>query len=134
MALTIIVHQAYYGEVDRSHGCIIQTISDTELTSNLISFTDRPGALIPGVDLAPYISGEAFGKYYVFSKTFPDYTAKRSGMVFTHLLIIGAEDLKLIDLNSILSIFITQGAYLLDYYRTCNSRLNKRARLYCLCK
>lgn len=95
----IIVHQAYYGEVDRAHSCIIQTIDDKELKSFLISFTDRPAALPPNVELEPYLSGSIFSKYYIFSKSFPDVSASRSGMVFTHVLIIDINDI-----NSIIRI------------------------------
>jgi len=85
---SITIHQAFYGEVNRAHSCIKQTITDPDLTSFLITFTDRPAALPPGVNLMPYLSGSAFSKYYIFTKTFPDQSATRAGMVFTHVLIL----------------------------------------------
>lgn len=100
----IIVHQAYYGEVDRAHSCIIQTVDDKELKSFLISFTDRPAALPPNIELEPYLSGSIFSKYYIFSKTFPDAGASRSGMVFTHVLIIDINDIgSIIKIDDILN-------------------------------
>lgn len=105
----IIIHQAYYGEVNRAHSQICQTIDDPELTSFLIQFTDRPGSLTPGVVLEPYLSGSAFKNYYVFSKTFPDSQASRSGMVITHVLIVDIPTLQNInDLKSILSLLISK--------------------------
>jgi nucleoside phosphorylase len=92
-ANNITIHQAFYGEVNRAHACIKQTLSDPDLISFLITFTDRPAALPPGVTLSPYISGSPFLKYYVFTKTFPDPSATRAGMVFTHVLILNLEDI-----------------------------------------
>ncbi|MDX1905448.1 MAG: hypothetical protein SF053_00330 [Bacteroidia bacterium] len=89
----ITIHQAFYGEVNRAHSCIKQTLKDPDLLSFLITFTDRPAALPPGVMLSPYISGSPFSKYYVFTKTFPDISATRAGMVFTHVLILNLEDI-----------------------------------------
>lgn len=104
-----IIHQAFYGEVSKAHSKIHQTIDDSELTSFLIRFTDRPGSLTPGVTLQPYLSGSAFKKYYVFTKTFPDPQANRSGMVLTHVLITeGALLTDLNDLKSILNLFISE--------------------------
>ncbi len=103
----ITIHQAFYGEANRAHSCIKQTISDPELTSFLIAFTDRPAALPPGVNLLPYLSGSAFAKYYILTKTFPDSTATRAGMVFTHVLIFKqAEIISIDNLQSVLSLFI----------------------------
>ncbi len=96
----ILIHQAYYGEVDRAHSCIKQTVEDKELKSFLIGFTDRPAALPPNIELEPYLSGCVFSKYYIFSKTFPDKTASRSGMVFSHVLVI-----EINDIYSILNIY-----------------------------
>ena len=105
----IIIHQAFYGEVNRAHSKIHQTIDDSELTSFLIRFTDRPGSLTPGVTLKPYLSGSAFKKYYVFTKTFPDSQASRSGMVISHVLIADIASLKdLNDLQSILNLLISE--------------------------
>ena len=104
----IIIHQAFYGEVNKAHSKIDQTIDDSELTSFLIRFTDRPGSLTPGVTLKPYLSGSAFNKYYVFTKTFPDPQASRSGMVLTHVLITEISSLKEVDdLQNILKLLIS---------------------------
>jgi len=103
----ITIHQAFYGEVNRAHSCIKQTITDPDLTSFLIAFTDRPAALPPGVNLLPYFSGSSFTKYYILTKTFPDSTATRAGMVFTHVLILNQTDIVSINsIQSLLSLFV----------------------------
>ncbi|MBO9573551.1 MAG: hypothetical protein J7497_15290, partial [Chitinophagaceae bacterium] len=81
---TIIkIHQAFYGEKNRSHGCLLSTTEDVELNAFLTGFTDRPSSLPAGIVMQPYYSAIAYGNYYVFTLTFPDNTAQRAGMVFT---------------------------------------------------
>ncbi len=105
----IIVQQACYGEVNRAHSVISQSENDPELTSFLITFTDRPAALPPGVELMPYLSGVAFTRYYIFTKTFPDPFATRAGMVFTHALILKLSDIYAVNnLDDILSNFVNE--------------------------
>jgi len=100
----IVIEQAYYGEVNKGHACIAHTIDNQDLISDLITSTDRPDALIPGIELTPYFSGMTLSKYYIFMKTFPDTFATRSGMVFTHVLIINKSDVDVI--NNIDDIFL----------------------------
>ncbi len=107
---SIVVHQAYYGEVNRSHSCINSTIaSDKDLNSFLLTFTDRPGAIPPGVQLAPYLSGAPYSNFYIFTKTIPDARASRSGMVFTHALIIDFGTITLVNnLEPFFSLFVNE--------------------------
>lgn len=103
----ITIHQAFYGEVSRAHSCIKQTIVDPELTSFLIAFTDRPAALPPGVNLLPYLSGSAYSKYFILTKTFSDQSATRAGMVFTHVLILNQSEIDSIhNLQDLFSLFV----------------------------
>ena len=105
---SIAVHQAFYGEVNQSHGCINSTLANSDLAAFLTRFTDRPGPVPAGVKMEPYYSAAAHGNYYVFTLTFPDYSAKRHGMVFTHALILSLSDLsRLNSLNELFSRFIT---------------------------
>lgn len=105
----IEIHQAFYGETNKSHGCITSTLQDSELKSFMTAFTDRPSSLSAGTVLEPYLSGTAYGRYYIFTKTFPDPNALRGGMVFTHALVINLEDLNTVnDLKSLFSNFIVQ--------------------------
>jgi len=103
----IIVQQAYYGELNKGHACLANSIDNPDLISQLITFTDRPDALIPGIELTPFFSGMALLTYYVFMKTFPDASATRAGMVFTHVLIINQNDIDAINnLDDIFSHFV----------------------------
>lgn len=90
----ISVHQAFYGELNRSHACLFSTVEDAELNTFLTGFTDRPSAVPAGIVMQPYYSAIAHGRYYVFTLTFPDHTAQRAGMVFTHVLIITIDDIE----------------------------------------
>jgi hypothetical protein len=93
----IKVHQAFYGEVNLSHGCLFSTVEDAELKTFLTGFTDRPSAVPAGIVMQPYYSAIQHGKYYVFTLTFPDHTAQRAGMVFTHVLIIDIDDIEYVN-------------------------------------
>ena len=102
----IKVHQAFYGEVNRSHGCLFSTIEDAELKTFLTGFTDRPSAVPAGMVMQPYYSAVSHGKYYLFTLTFQDHTAERAGMVFTHVLIIDIDDIEYVNyLDNLFSYF-----------------------------
>ena len=104
----ITIHQAFYGEVTRAHGLIQSTLDDPSLRTFLTGFTDRPMALPAGVILETYHSGMAHGDYYIFTRTFPDTTAQRPGMVFTHALIIETKDLEYVmNLEALFEYFVT---------------------------
>src|SRR5205823_6529481 len=71
--------------------------------------TDRPpGHLPPNLQWQPYVSGYSFEDNYILTRTFPDETASRSGMVLTHALVFGLEELILVsDLNPALQLLPT---------------------------
>ena len=94
----IKIHQAFYGEVNNSHGCIFSTVEDAELKTFLTGFTDRPSVIPAGIVMQPYHSAIAYEKYYLFTLTFPDNTAPRAGMVFTHVLIVDIADIKYVNI------------------------------------
>jgi hypothetical protein len=105
----IYLEQAFYGDIGKSHGCIASTFKDSELNSFLTAFTDRPGAIPAGTIMEPYLSAIAFGGKYIFTKTFPDFTAARGGMVFTHVLIAEIKDLAdITDLKDLLVYFVSE--------------------------
>ncbi len=103
------MQQAFYGEVNQSHSCIVSTIVDKELNAFLTRFTDRPGQVPAGIKMEPYYSATSYGNYYIVTLTFPDYSAKRSGMVFTHALIVLAKDIENIStINDLFDHFVSQ--------------------------
>lgn len=102
----IKIHQAFYGELNRSHGCIYSTVEDAKLKTFLTGFTDRPSAVPAGIVMQPYYSAIAHTEHYVFTLTFPDYTAQRAGMVFTHVLIIAIDDIEYVNnLDNLFELF-----------------------------
>ncbi|WP_026768844.1 effector-associated domain EAD1-containing protein [Asinibacterium sp. OR53] len=108
MSINITIQQAYYGEVQRSHGKISASFEDAELNSFLVGFTDRPSSLPAGLELSPYYSAVAFKEYYIVTLTFPDTSAQRGGMVFTHALILKLADLQYLnDFDKLLHYFIS---------------------------
>lgn len=101
------IGQAYYGDIGKSHGSIASTFRDSDLNSFLTAFTDRPGAIAAGMVMEPYLSGIRFGSKFIFTKTFPDLTAARGGMVFTHVLIVELSDIAYLkDFRDVLKYFV----------------------------
>lgn len=104
----IIIQQAYYGEVNRAHGCIDSSLkADAGMASALTAFTDRPSAMPAGVQMSAYISGINHGDHFIFTRTIADDSASRGGMVFSHALIINTHDLaKANDLKRLFALFV----------------------------
>lgn len=97
------MHQAFYGEINYSHGCLCSTVDSADLKAFLTGFTDRSSSLPAGIVMQPYYSAIMYSDYYIFTATFPDNTAKRAGMVFTHALIVNFEDI--LYLNNLNTLF-----------------------------
>ena len=107
---TLLVHQAYFGAVDGvSHGQLVSSLSDAELRTFLVAFTDRPGAVPPGVVLSPYLAAAVHGEYYLVSRSWADTAVARPGMVFTHVLLLPRASAGTIpDLAVLLRLLVTQ--------------------------
>jgi hypothetical protein len=102
---TVIIEQALFGQVGVSHDCIFSTIADPILNAELNAFTDKPSNT-NGAIVGTYYSAAVITSYFVFAKTMPDSAASRSGMVFTHALIVSVNDVpKINDLNSLFNLF-----------------------------
>lgn len=101
----IDIHQSFWGEVNHGHGLIATSLKDEALNQELSSFSDRPGSTY-GQSIQPYFSGKRIGNYFVFTKSYPDDTSSRTGMVFTHALIFNIDDISCIEnINFIFSLF-----------------------------
>ncbi len=101
----IDIHQSFWGEVNHGHGLIATSLKDASLEQELSSFSDRPGSTY-GQSIQPYFSGKKIGNYFVFTKSYSDYTSNRTGMVFTHALIFNIIDISNIDnIDFIFSLF-----------------------------
>lgn len=101
----IDTHQSFWGEVNHGHGLIATSLKDDTLNQELSSFSDRPGSTY-GQSIQPYFSGKKIGNYFVITKSYPDDTSNRTGMVFTHALIFNINDISHIDnIDFIFSLF-----------------------------
>lgn len=101
----IDIHQSFWGEVNHGHGLIATSLKDDALNQELSSFSDRPGSTY-GQSIQPYFSGKKIGNYFVFTKSYPDDTVSRTGMVFTHALIFNIDDISCIEnIDFIFSLF-----------------------------
>jgi len=101
----IDIHQSFWGEVNHGHGLIATSLNDDTLNQVLSSFSDRPGSTY-GQSIQPYFSGRKIGNYFAFTKSYPDNTSNRAGMVLTHALIFHIDDIIHInDINFIFDLF-----------------------------
>ena len=101
----MVIHQALYGERGGAHRLLAKSSNEKEPFSKLETHTDRPGDPPSGYEWKPFVSGFALGTHWVFTKTFPDTTATRPGMVLTHALIMPLDDLiQLADIGPLLAL------------------------------
>ncbi len=78
--------RASYGDSKGAHD-LIKTASEIESeASRLRTFTDKAPNSPPNLVWEPFFRGFAFEDYYVLIKIFPDFTASRSGMVYSEAL------------------------------------------------
>src|SRR5437762_9965976 len=100
--MKLLAHRAIYGELNGAHSLIAKSSDAKSPFEELIVRTDRPpGLLPPNIEWDAYTSGYPVLDNYVLSKTFPDASASRSGMVITHVLVF--ETKELVSLNDLTS-------------------------------
>jgi hypothetical protein len=101
------IHQAYFGAVRGvSHGELASSLPNTRLRSYLAGVTDRP-AVPASYELPAYLSADSFDGYYLLFRTWPDQAVQRSGLVFTHVLMVRQEQLEVIqELGSVLGLLL----------------------------
>jgi hypothetical protein len=104
------IHQAYFGAVGgTSHGQLASSLADGSLRPFLSAFTDRPGALPAGFALQPYLAATAHEDYYLICRTWSDTAVARSGMVFTHVLLLPLQRVPMLaDLASVLRLLLAE--------------------------
>lgn len=104
--MKLLVHQAIYGEQNRGHSLLARSTGNEALFSELVGLTDLPGTSGTSTDWEPYISCFAVKEHLILSKTFPDLTSSRPGMVLTHVLAIDLyQAAQLLDLQPLLALF-----------------------------
>ncbi len=92
------VEQAVYGEVPgRGHGLRASSTNEP-IAAAITSQLDLPDIVPPGVQAwSPFVRGFPIDGYYVLARTFLDSSASRGGMVLTHALIVGLDDMCKVD-------------------------------------
>lgn len=89
--MRIKAHRAVYGDVNGAHELIEPKTNTLPFLKKLTRFTDRPGHLPSHINWRPYVSGFPYEDYYVLTRTFPNPTASRAGMVLTQALVFELE-------------------------------------------
>src|SRR5260370_23267205 len=105
----MLIHQATYGEDRGGHALLAKSGDESSPFADVTWRTDLPGTAPSGVAWEPYVSGFPDHNYYVLAKTFPDPSASRGGMVFTHALFLPLADaVQLADLGAIATLLPQQ--------------------------
>jgi len=87
------VEQAVYGEVDGGGHGLRACSSDQVFAREIAARLDLPDTLPAGITgWSPFVRGFPVGDRYVVARTFRDPAASRGGMVQTHALIVGLDD------------------------------------------
>jgi hypothetical protein len=75
----------------------------------LETLTDIVSTPPPGIEWMPYLSGYRYEKWYVLTRTYPDITASRSGMVRTYALIFPLNEVIIYsDIDYLISLLPTE--------------------------
>jgi GTPase-associated protein 1, N-terminal domain type 1/Effector-associated domain 1 len=105
----MLIHQATYGEDRGGHALLAKSGDESSPSGDVTWRTDLPGTAPSGLAWEPYVSGFPDHNYYVLTKTFPDPSASRGGMVFTHALFLPlANAVQLADLGAIAALLPQQ--------------------------
>ncbi|WP_421825914.1 hypothetical protein [Larkinella sp.] len=105
----ITAEQCYFGEMNRGHGLLSVSFDDKRLLAFLSRVTDMPVSKPADVNPGVFYGCHTYESFVIFTKTFPDSQTSRSGMVFTHAIIVEAKSLaKLCNLEAIFSLFVAE--------------------------
>lgn len=86
------IDQAVFGDLRGAHG-LVGYSGDGTTARAVLSRTDLPDQMPPGLVLPPYLSGFSVANRFVLTRTRLDSAASRAGMVQTHALILDHADL-----------------------------------------
>ena len=99
------IEQAIYGEHRGGHS-LLASSGDDEVSAGIVHRLDLPDTAPPGVEWSPFLGGFPYQDRYVLSRTFRDTGASRSGMVFSHALLICLDEIvDTADLRPLLKLF-----------------------------
>lgn len=85
------VHQATFGAVGKGHALISASPGAADLASRFTGRTDLPNTAPVGLEWKPFESLLVDHHHVVLMRTWPDTSAARGGMVFTHALFVRLE-------------------------------------------
>lgn len=94
--------EIFVGERNRAIGLLGSSLPDQQ-SRRLAHHLDLPGQPPQGFELTTYVSGALIGDSYVITRTSADLQAERSGMVFSHALVIDGKAIG--ELNDLRSVF-----------------------------
>lgn len=98
------IEQALYGEERGGHS-LLASSGDDEVSAGIVQRLDLPDTAPPGVEWSPFLRGFPYERRYVFSRTFRDTSASRSGMVFSHALLARLDEIVVtLDLRPLLKL------------------------------
>ena len=102
--MSLIIHQAIYGDKNDGHALLKTTLPDEKLANKICNSTDLSDR---GSNWAPAIRGFSFDDLYLIMKTYSDTSqGMRLGRVFSHVIIIQKTDIgKIDDLNTLFNSF-----------------------------
>lgn len=87
------IAEACFGAVGKGHGIVSASPSAAKFTSLVLGATDLPSSAPAGIEWKPFESGFFDRDHCFLSRTWPDPTAPRGGMVFTHMLMAPWEEI-----------------------------------------
>jgi hypothetical protein len=101
--VTVIIHQAICGEVNKAWDLIKTTLSDPAVGKRIAFQADLQDSPPSGISWLPEVRGFLFGEFFLIMKTYPDSSVGvRNGRVFSHVLLLNKLDVHLISDISIL--------------------------------
>jgi|GEM_PF-3744638 len=102
--MSIVIHQAIYGDKNDGHALLKTTLPDEKLANKISNSTDLSDR---GSNWTPAVRGFSFEDFYLIVKTYSDTSqGMRLGRVFSHVLIIQKADIEKIDnLNTLFNSF-----------------------------
>ena len=111
------VEQAFYGEYRGGHSLIASSY-DHGVSAGIAQRLDLPDTEPQGVEWSPFLRGFPYRDRYVLARTFRDTQATRTGMVFSHALLVRLDELtETQDLKPLLQLLASSDRHCTDAKR-----------------
>ena len=86
------IEQALYGEYRGGHS-LLAASTDDDVSTGIVQRLDLPDTAPPHVEWSPFLRGFPYRDRYVLARTFRDTRASRGGMVLSHALLAGLDEI-----------------------------------------